>query len=144
MPVAEMQARWATSVLKNEIPLPSPERMHDSIAAYQNDLKKTFVKSPRHTLEVEFFPYMDMLARDLDVQVTFGRFLSTFGIWQGVKTARSAYFGPPSAVQYRLFGKGSKAELAKLVVRRLGVKGKGDQEMSAEEVAAVEKYRVGN
>jgi len=142
MPVAEMQARWATSVLKNEITLPSPEKMYHSIAAYQDDLKKTYVKSPRHTLEVEFFPYMDVLARDLDVHLTFGRFFSMFGIWQGVKTARSAYFGPPSAAQYRLFGKGSKAELARLVVQRLGGK-KGD-DMSPEEEAAVEKYRVGN
>lgn len=142
MPVAEMQARWATSILKNEIPLPSPEKMHDSIAAYQNDLKKLYVKSPRHTLEVEFFPYLDMLARDLGAQVTFGRFLSTFGIWKGAKTAQSAYFGPPSAVQYRLFGEGSKAELARLVVQRLAKK--GDDEMSAEEVAEVEKYRAGN
>ncbi|PWW79765.1 N-oxide-forming dimethylaniline monooxygenase [Tuber magnatum] len=142
MPVSEMQARWATSVLQGKIPLPSPERMREGIAAYQKDLKKVFVKSPRHTLEIEFFPYMDMLARDLGVQVTFGRFLSTFGIWQGAKTAWAAYFGPPSAVQYRLFGEGRKEGLARLVVQRLARK--GDEGMSLEEVAEMEKYRVSN
>ncbi|CAZ80251.1 unnamed protein product [Tuber melanosporum] len=142
MPVAEMQARWAISVLKNEIPLPSPERMSEDIAAYQNDLKKVFVRSPRHTLEVEFFPYMDLLAQDLGVHVTLGRFFSTFGVWQGIKTARSAYFGPPSAVQYRLFGKGRKEELARLVLQRLARK--RNEEMSVEEMAEVERYRVGN
>ncbi|RPB01894.1 N-oxide-forming dimethylaniline monooxygenase [Choiromyces venosus 120613-1] len=142
MPVSEMQARWVTAVMKGEIPLPSPEKMHEDIAAYQNNLRKVFVKSPRHTLEVEFFPYMDMLARDLGAQVTAARFLSTFGLWQGLKTAWSAYFGPPSAVQYRFFGKGKKEELARLVVQRLARK--DDEGMSDEEVAEVERYRPSN
>ena len=73
MPVSEMQARWATSVVKNEIPLPSPEQMHDSIAAYQNGLKKAYANTARHTIRVEFYPYMDMLARELGAHVTFGQ-----------------------------------------------------------------------
>ncbi|KAG0638515.1 flavin monooxygenase-like protein [Tuber brumale] len=118
MPVSEMQARWATSTLKNEILLPSPEQMCKDIAAYQNDLGKGSVTLARHTL---------------------GRFLSTFGVWQDVKTAWGAYFGPPSGAQYRLFGRGRKEELARLVLQRLA-RG-GGEETSAEEIAEVERYR---
>ncbi|KAG0123794.1 hypothetical protein HOY82DRAFT_574383 [Tuber indicum] len=66
------------------------------VTAYENDLRKVFVKCPRHAL---------------------GRFLSTFGVWWGMKTIWGAHFGLPSGVQYGLFGEGRRRSLLGLFCR---------------------------
>jgi dimethylaniline monooxygenase (N-oxide forming) len=137
-----MQTRWATALIKSEIPYPPVEEMKADIARYKKTLKKNFVKSPRHTLETEFFGYMDVLAEEIGVKPTLMGFLRSFGFWKGLGTASSVYFGPPSGIHYRFFGKGKKPKLARLAAARIA---RGDnEEMNAEEIKELEKYRPTN
>lgn len=113
--------------------------MKAEVARHKTHIKTNFVKSPRHTLEAEFFGYMDSFAEDIGVKPTLMKFIKAFGFWGGLSTASSVYFGPPSGIHYRFFGKGKKPELARLTAVRIA---KADgEEMSAEEVKELEKYR---
>ncbi len=58
MPVAEAQSEWIADLLKGKAALPSPTEMRAEISAYDRWLKKRFVASKRHTIEVDFHPYL--------------------------------------------------------------------------------------
>lgn len=87
-------------------------------------------------------PYIDTLARDLGNDIQPWRFIKTFGLWQGIKTMMAVYFAVPSPAQYRLFGRGSKSEFARLSMQRV-YKGQ-DLAMSDEEWQEIEKFRRGS
>lgn len=57
MPLAELQSRWVAKLIKNQIKLPSKEKMISSIARNREAMKKRYGKSSRHTIQVDFFPY---------------------------------------------------------------------------------------
>lgn len=141
MPVSEQQARWATAVLNGHIKLPPSATMHEHTERYKSDLRRRYVSSSRHTIQVDYMPYIDTLARDLGNNIQPWRFIKTFGLWQGIKTMMAVYFAVPSPAQYRLFGRGSKSEFARLSMQRV-YKGQ-DLEMSDEEWQEIEKFRRG-
>ena len=58
MPIAEAQAEWIADLLLGKAALPSAPEMRKEIAAYDRWLKKRFVASKRHTIEVDFHPYL--------------------------------------------------------------------------------------
>jgi dimethylaniline monooxygenase (N-oxide forming) len=58
MPVAEAQSEWIADLLKGKAALPPAPEMRQEIAAYDRWLKKRFVASKRHTIEVDFHPYL--------------------------------------------------------------------------------------
>jgi hypothetical protein len=58
MPIAEAQAEWVADLLTNKAALPPTPEMRKEIAAYDRWLKKRFVASKRHTIEVDFHPYL--------------------------------------------------------------------------------------
>ncbi|WEW56715.1 flavin-containing monooxygenase [Emydomyces testavorans] len=122
IPVSEAQARWATSVLSNRIKLPSVTEMHDSIAAYQTYLASTMVNSDRHTVTVRYLPYCDTLLNDLGATPTFAQLfckMLTSNPLTAAKILKAVYLGINSSAQYRLFGHGSKPELATAMLLRL-------------------------
>jgi cation diffusion facilitator CzcD-associated flavoprotein CzcO len=57
MPLAEAQAHWVSDLIRGRVALPSPEEMRRQIAAYDEALRKRFVASKRHTIEVDFHAY---------------------------------------------------------------------------------------
>jgi len=59
MPLAEVQARWIASVLKEKTRLPSLQTMRKAIEKDRIAMQKRYIASPRHTLQVDFFPYKD-------------------------------------------------------------------------------------
>ena len=64
MPIAEAQAEWIADLLTSKAALsPAPE-MRKEIAAYDRWLKKRFVASKRHTIEVDFHPYLRDIRRE--------------------------------------------------------------------------------
>lgn len=65
MPLAEVQARWIASVLKGKTRLPAPETMRKAIEQDRIAMQKRYIASPRHTIQVDFFPYKRLLERDL-------------------------------------------------------------------------------
>jgi hypothetical protein len=58
MPVAEAQSEWIADLLTSKAALPPTPEMRKEIAAYDRWLKKRFVASKRHTIEVDFHPYL--------------------------------------------------------------------------------------
>lgn len=63
-PLAEAQAEWVADLLDGTGALPSPGSMRREIDAAESALARRFVRSPRHTLEVDFHPYLRALARE--------------------------------------------------------------------------------
>ena len=64
MPLAEAQAGWVADLLTGKAALPPAPQMREEIAAYDRWLKKRFVASKRHTIEVDFHPYMREIRRE--------------------------------------------------------------------------------
>jgi hypothetical protein len=64
MPLAEAQAEWVADLLQGRCALPSPEAMRAAVAAEDRALAKRYVASPRHTIEVDFHPYLRTLAKE--------------------------------------------------------------------------------
>ena len=64
MPLAEAQAEWVGDLVTGVGGLPPASEMRDQIAAYDDHLRKRFVASKRHTMEVDFHAYRAELARE--------------------------------------------------------------------------------
>jgi hypothetical protein len=58
MPIAEAQAEWIADLLTDRAALPPANEMRQEIADYERWLNKRFVSSKRHTVEVDFHPYL--------------------------------------------------------------------------------------
>ncbi|RMH97661.1 MAG: NAD(P)/FAD-dependent oxidoreductase [Calditrichaeota bacterium] len=57
MPLAEIQAKWIAGLITGEIALPSPARMWRWIERDWRRLSRRYVRSPRHTIQVDFWDY---------------------------------------------------------------------------------------
>ncbi|MEX2108760.1 MAG: NAD(P)-binding domain-containing protein [Solirubrobacterales bacterium] len=58
MPIAEAQSEWIADLLTGRASLPAAGKMRDEVSDYERWLKKRFVASKRHTIEVDFHPYL--------------------------------------------------------------------------------------
>ncbi len=58
MPLAEAQSAWVGDYLRGEYALPSPAEVHRDIAADQSAMRKRYVASKRHTIQVDFDDYL--------------------------------------------------------------------------------------
>src|SRR4051794_100129 len=58
MPLAEAQGQWLADYLKGEYALPSPEQIAADIQADQAAMRKRYVASKRHTIQVDFADYL--------------------------------------------------------------------------------------
>ncbi|PKQ70692.1 NAD(P)-binding domain-containing protein [Raineya orbicola] len=63
MPLAEVQSEWVARILKGKSKLPSKEAMLADIESYKGKLRKRYKTSPRHTIQVDFYPYKNMIKR---------------------------------------------------------------------------------
>lgn len=64
MPLAEAQAEWIADLLTDAAALPPPMEMRQEIAEYERWMDRRFVSSKRHTIEVDFHPYLREIARE--------------------------------------------------------------------------------
>ena len=64
MPLAEAQAEWVADLLGGRGTLPSPAEMRAEIAAAEAKMKKRYIASKRHTIQVDFQPYLRELRRE--------------------------------------------------------------------------------
>ncbi len=64
MPLAEAQAEWVADLLGGRGTLPSPSEMRNKIAAAEKKLRKRYVASKRHTIQVDFQPYLREIRRE--------------------------------------------------------------------------------
>jgi dimethylaniline monooxygenase (N-oxide forming) len=61
MPLAEAQAEWIADLLAGRASLPAAAEMKREIAAEERKMNRRFVTSKRHTVEVDFHPYLRQL-----------------------------------------------------------------------------------
>ncbi|VDO40593.1 unnamed protein product [Haemonchus placei] len=99
MPIAEMQARVFFSVLSGESTLPSADEMRKDMLAKREAMKKQYVASYRHTIQVDYIPFMDELATIIGCRPRFWRLL----LWDP-PLAIAATFGPCAPYVYRIDG----------------------------------------
>jgi dimethylaniline monooxygenase (N-oxide forming) len=64
MPLAEAQSEWIADLLTDRAELPPAAEMRKEIAAYERWMDKRFVSSKRHTIEVDFHPYLREIRRE--------------------------------------------------------------------------------
>ncbi|HET8603248.1 MAG TPA: NAD(P)-binding domain-containing protein [Marmoricola sp.] len=64
MPLAEAQAEWVADLLTGVGALPSRDEMRRQIEDYDSHLRKRYVASKRHTIEVDFHGYLVELRKE--------------------------------------------------------------------------------
>lgn len=101
MPISELQARWVSRVFKGLETLPSTSEMESDITAKKVAMAKRYVKSQRHTIQVDYIEYMDELASLFGVKPNLWSLFLT-----NPKVAWEVFFGPCTPYQYRLLGPG--------------------------------------
>jgi dimethylaniline monooxygenase (N-oxide forming) len=64
MPLAEAQAEWVADLLEGKAKLPSPEAMRRVVEREDARMGKRYVASKRHTIQVDFHPYLRTIERE--------------------------------------------------------------------------------
>jgi hypothetical protein len=64
MPLAEAQVEWVADLLSGRAALPAAAEMRREIEAEEEKQRKRFVASKRHTVEVDFYPYLRAIRRE--------------------------------------------------------------------------------
>ena len=64
MPLAEVQAEWVADLISGVGALPSEEEMRDEIRAYDEEVRRRYVASKRHTIQVDFHRYFAEVQRE--------------------------------------------------------------------------------
>jgi cation diffusion facilitator CzcD-associated flavoprotein CzcO len=65
MPIAEAQGRWISAYLRGEYHLPPASEMERDMQREHERLRRRYVASKRHTMEVDFDDYLFALRREL-------------------------------------------------------------------------------
>jgi len=64
MPLAEAQSEWVGDLLDGDGTLPSPTAMRAEIEEAEKKMRKRYVASKRHTIQVDFQPYLREIKRE--------------------------------------------------------------------------------
>jgi hypothetical protein len=65
MPIAEAQGQWLRAYLEGEYQLPSKRRMWSDIRSENERMRRRYVASTRHTIQVDFDRYLHDLRREM-------------------------------------------------------------------------------
>ncbi|KAK7094772.1 flavin-containing monooxygenase 5-like [Littorina saxatilis] len=101
MPIAELQCRLAARVFKGDVKLPSASEMWEDIQAKETAMAKRYVKSPRHTIQVDYLGYMDEIALLNGCKPDFLTLVK-----RDPALAWQVWTGPCTPYQFRLTGPG--------------------------------------
>jgi dimethylaniline monooxygenase (N-oxide forming) len=63
MPLAEAQCEWIADLLGGRVALPPVAAMKREIESEERKMRKRYVTSKRHTVEVDFYPYLREIQR---------------------------------------------------------------------------------
>jgi dimethylaniline monooxygenase (N-oxide forming) len=64
MPIAEAQSEWVADLLGGRAKLPSADEMREEIAGYERKMRRRYVASKRHTVQVDFHPYLREIRKE--------------------------------------------------------------------------------
>lgn len=65
MPLAEVQSQWVAKLLEGSCRLPSRRDMETAYRKHRQAMAKRYVASTRHTLQVDFYPYMHQVQAEM-------------------------------------------------------------------------------
>jgi dimethylaniline monooxygenase (N-oxide forming) len=99
MPIAELQCRWATRVFKGTSALPPKDQMWEDIRAKHEAMASRYVESSRHTIQVDWIPFMDEIAEQVGCKPDLWKML-----FRDPQLAISCFCGPCTPYQFRLQG----------------------------------------
>jgi hypothetical protein len=68
MPLAEWQSKWIAEVIAGNIALPSKAAMLRDMEKERRLMEKQYVDSKRHTMQVDFWPYINQLKKEMKRQ----------------------------------------------------------------------------
>ncbi len=66
MPISERQSIWVADLIEGKAALPSKSEMVQEIQSRKARIQKRYDRSPRHTIQVDFFPFMNDLQREIE------------------------------------------------------------------------------
>ncbi|KAH7637149.1 flavin-containing monooxygenase-like protein [Dermatophagoides farinae] len=101
-PIAELQARWYAQLMLGNKRLPTSTVMNADIDRRLVKMHKQYYGSNRHTIQVDFIPFMDELATEVGCMPPVWKYLFT-----DPKLFRTLLMEPSVAYQYRLVGPNS-------------------------------------
>ncbi|EDM09291.1 rCG46278 [Rattus norvegicus] len=101
LPISELQSRWAVRVFKGLSKLPSVKIMNADMAQRKKAMAKRYVKTVRHTIQVDHIEYMDEIAALAGVKPNLLLLFLSDPL-----LAMEVFFGPCTPYQYRLQGPG--------------------------------------
>jgi dimethylaniline monooxygenase (N-oxide forming) len=64
MPLAEAQSEWIADVIEGKVSLPAREEMQEEIHRDRERMARRYVASKRHTIQVDFHPYLRRVRRE--------------------------------------------------------------------------------
>ncbi len=64
MPLAEAQSEWSADLIEGKCGLPTRDEMLRAIEKDWDKMSRRYTKSARHTIQVDFFPYLDLIRRE--------------------------------------------------------------------------------
>ncbi|VDM54375.1 unnamed protein product, partial [Angiostrongylus costaricensis] len=99
MPISEMQARVFYENLFGSKKIPGKDKMKKWIREKQDKMRARYVKSPRHTIQVDYIAYMDELANIVGCRPNIAKLVQFDPL-----LAYKIYFGPCVPYFYRLHG----------------------------------------
>ncbi|KAI8226950.1 hypothetical protein K4K55_008236 [Colletotrichum sp. SAR 10_96] len=122
-PIIEAQARYIAAVLGGKVQLPDEEGMMKDVRAFRAFQRKHFVRSERHTMTVDYNPYIDGLLEPLGAVPSgwqlFGRIFTSGKPVRAFKVYSAVFFEIQTGAQWRLSGLGSSTELAEETLLRI-------------------------
>jgi dimethylaniline monooxygenase (N-oxide forming) len=68
MPIAELQSEWIADVIEGKVALPDRGTMLRDIARDQRAMRKRYIASKRHTIQVDYWPYLRELRKERERQ----------------------------------------------------------------------------
>lgn len=64
MPLAEAQSEWVADLVEGTAELPTYDEMRSQIRSYDDALRRRYVTSKRHTIQVDFVSYLAEIGRE--------------------------------------------------------------------------------
>jgi hypothetical protein len=64
MPLAELQSEWVADYLIGEYALPADAEMQQAISKDRDAMRKRYGSAPRHTMQVDFAPYVSLVKKE--------------------------------------------------------------------------------
>ena len=64
MPLAEAQSEWIADLLSGRGSLPEPAEMRKAVGETERRMRRRYVASKRHTIQVDFHPYLREIRRE--------------------------------------------------------------------------------